>query len=88
LQGESGFWRRLVFLDHEVGYRTDLVLSRTDEPFATADHIAVHPDWFTAPPCVGNSKDRCLGFESKLRAEVVGAFGAAGAVLAACQRSA
>jgi S1-C subfamily serine protease len=20
----------------------------------------VHPDWFTAPPCVGNSKHRCL----------------------------
>jgi Trypsin len=31
-----------------------------DAPFATVDHIVVHPDWFTAPPCVGNSKHRCL----------------------------
>jgi hypothetical protein len=31
-----------------------------DAPFSTVDHIVVHPDWFTAPPCVGNSKHRCL----------------------------
>jgi hypothetical protein len=31
-----------------------------DAPFATVDRIVVHPDWFTAPPCVGNSKRRCL----------------------------
>lgn len=31
-----------------------------DAPFATVDHIVVHPDWFTAPPCIGNSKQRCL----------------------------
>ena len=31
-----------------------------DAPFATVDHIVVHPDWFTAGPCVGNSKHRCL----------------------------
>ena len=29
-------------------------------PLATVDHIVVHPDWFTAPPCIGNSKQRCL----------------------------
>jgi Trypsin len=29
-------------------------------PFATVDHIVVHADWFTAPPCIGNSKLRCL----------------------------
>jgi Trypsin len=31
-----------------------------DAPYATVDHIVVHPDWFTAPPCIGNSKQRCL----------------------------
>ena len=31
-----------------------------DAPYATVDHIVVHPDWFTAPPCIGNSKRRCL----------------------------
>src|SRR5215218_9630278 len=31
-----------------------------DAPYYTVDHIVVHPDWFTAPPCVGNSKYRCL----------------------------
>jgi hypothetical protein len=31
-----------------------------DAPYATVDRIVVHPDWFTAPPCVGNSKYRCL----------------------------
>ena len=31
-----------------------------DAPFYTVDHIVVHPDWFTAPPCIGNSKHRCL----------------------------
>jgi Trypsin len=31
-----------------------------DGPYATVDRIVVHPDWFTAPPCVGNSKHRCL----------------------------
>jgi hypothetical protein len=31
-----------------------------DAPFATVDHIVVHPGWFTAGPCVGNSKHRCL----------------------------
>jgi hypothetical protein len=25
-----------------------------------ADHIVVHPDWFTAGPCFGNSKNACL----------------------------
>lgn len=25
-----------------------------------ADHIVVHPDWFTAGPCLGNSKHLCL----------------------------
>jgi hypothetical protein len=28
--------------------------------YYTAEAIVVHPDWFTAPPCVGNSKYRCL----------------------------
>ncbi len=31
-----------------------------DAPYATVDHIVVHPDWFTAGPCIGNSKHRCL----------------------------
>lgn len=31
-----------------------------DAPYYTVDHIVVHPDWFTAPPCIGNSKHRCL----------------------------
>ena len=31
-----------------------------DAPYCTVDHIVVHPDWFTAPPCIGNSKQRCL----------------------------
>ena len=31
-----------------------------DAPFSTVDHIVVNPDWFTAPPCIGNSKSRCL----------------------------
>ena len=26
----------------------------------TVDHIVVNPDWFTAGPCIGNSKHRCL----------------------------
>src|SRR4029450_6532614 len=29
-------------------------------PYYTADHIVVHPDWFTAGPCFGNSKNACL----------------------------
>jgi hypothetical protein len=28
--------------------------------YYAADHIVVHPDWFTAPACIGNSKNRCL----------------------------
>src|SRR5918996_2279683 len=31
-----------------------------DAPFSTVDHIVVNPDWFTAGPCIGNSKRRCL----------------------------
>jgi hypothetical protein len=31
-----------------------------DAPYYTVDHIVVHPDWFTAGPCIGNSKHRCL----------------------------
>jgi hypothetical protein len=31
-----------------------------DAPYYTVDHIVVHPDWFTAPACIGNSKHRCL----------------------------
>jgi hypothetical protein len=31
-----------------------------DAPFATVDRIVVHPGWSTAPPCIGNSKHRCL----------------------------
>jgi Trypsin len=27
-----------------------------DAPYATVDHIVVHPDWFTAPPAPGASK--------------------------------
>lgn len=28
--------------------------------YYTVDQIVTHPDWFTAPPCIGNSKRRCL----------------------------
>jgi Trypsin len=28
--------------------------------YYTVDHIVVHPDWFTAGPCFGNSKGACL----------------------------
>ena len=31
----------------------------TSTRYAT-DHIVVHPDWFTAPACLGNSKHLCL----------------------------
>jgi hypothetical protein len=31
-----------------------------DAPYSTVDHIVVNPDWFTAGPCIGNSKHRCL----------------------------
>jgi hypothetical protein len=31
-----------------------------DGPYATVDHIVVHPGWLTAGPCIGNSKQRCL----------------------------
>src|SRR5215213_11015522 len=31
-----------------------------DAPYYTVDHIVVHPDWFTAGPCFGNSKNACL----------------------------
>src|SRR5215203_5119139 len=31
-----------------------------DGPYYTVDHIVVHPDWFTAGPCFGNSKHACL----------------------------
>jgi hypothetical protein len=31
-----------------------------DAPYYPVDHIVVHPDWFTAPACIGNSKHRCL----------------------------
>ena len=29
-------------------------------PYATVDHIVVNPAWFTAGPCIGNSKGLCL----------------------------
>jgi len=43
----------------------DLRISFDPEPDAGStyhlvDHIVVHPDWFTAPPCFGNSKHACL----------------------------
>jgi hypothetical protein len=31
-----------------------------DAPYYSVDHIVVHPDWFTAGPCFGNSKHACL----------------------------
>jgi hypothetical protein len=31
-----------------------------DAPYSTVDHIVVNPNWFTAGPCIGNSKGRCL----------------------------
>jgi hypothetical protein len=30
------------------------------DPYATVDHIVVNPAWFTAGPCIGNSKGLCL----------------------------
>ena len=43
----------------------DLRISFDPAPDATStyylvDHIVVHPDWFTAPACIGNSKNACL----------------------------
>jgi hypothetical protein len=29
-------------------------------PFSAVDHIVVNPDWLSAGPCIGNSKQRCL----------------------------
>jgi hypothetical protein len=29
-------------------------------PYSTVDHIVVNPNWLTAGPCIGNSKQRCL----------------------------
>ena len=34
--------------------------SEGDAPYSTVDHIVVNPAWFTAGPCIGNSKQRCL----------------------------
>jgi Trypsin len=31
-----------------------------DAPYYTVAEIVVHPDWFTAGPCFGNSKHACL----------------------------
>ncbi len=31
-----------------------------DAPYSTVDHIVVNPAWFTAGPCIGNSKHLCL----------------------------
>ena len=31
-----------------------------DAPYYTVDYIVVHPDWPTAGPCFGNSKNACL----------------------------
>jgi hypothetical protein len=31
-----------------------------DSTYYLVDHIVVHPDWFTAGPCFGNSKGACL----------------------------
>lgn len=31
-----------------------------DSAYYVADHIVVHPAWFTAGPCFGNSKGACL----------------------------
>jgi hypothetical protein len=28
--------------------------------YYVADHVVVHPDWLTAPACLGNSKNLCL----------------------------
>src|SRR5215204_5916325 len=43
----------------------DLRITFDPTPDATStyylvDHIVVHPDWFTAPACIGNSKNACL----------------------------
>jgi hypothetical protein len=43
----------------------DLRVSFDPDPDETStyfgvDHLVVHPDWFAAPPCLGNSKRLCL----------------------------
>jgi len=43
----------------------DLRVSFAVEPdenstYYVADHVVVHPDWLTAPACLGNSKHLCL----------------------------
>src|SRR5688572_13357129 len=42
-----------------------------DAPYSTVDHIVVNPDWFTAGPCLGNSKHRCLAPPAEAIALVV-----------------
>ena len=38
----------------------DLLRSAGGGPYSTVDHIVVNPAWFTAGPCIGNSKQLCL----------------------------
>jgi hypothetical protein len=33
---------------------------RRDPTYYLVDHLVVHPDWFNAGPCLGNSKRLCL----------------------------
>jgi Trypsin len=49
--------------DFLVDFPEDLRISfdpEGDAPYATVDHIVVHPDWFTAGPGRGNSKSLYL----------------------------
>ena len=51
--GEDGFGPD----DLRISFEVDPDDSST---YFTVDHIVVHPDWFTAPACLGNSKRLCL----------------------------
>jgi hypothetical protein len=52
-EGEDGFGPD----DLRISFDPDPDESST---YYNVDHIVVHPDWFTAPACLGNSKRLCL----------------------------
>jgi hypothetical protein len=52
-EGEDGFG------PDDLRVTFDPMPDATSTSYA-ADHIVIHPDWLTAPPCLGNSKRLCL----------------------------
>jgi hypothetical protein len=52
-EGEDGFGPD----DLRISFEPD---PDEDSTYYFVDRIVVHPDWFTAPPCLGNSKHLCL----------------------------